>query len=148
MFTIRNQYDDGELPLLYEIEKECFSKEFRWSEPVFNKTLRAAREKGHVWVAYIDGRLCGFLLAGEEDIKAHIETVNIPRVHRRKGIASKLIDRCERDMKARSFKEIKLEVYTENPAQILYFNLGYRVCGFRRNYYRLHHHAISMSKKL
>jgi hypothetical protein len=43
MFTIRNQYDDGELPLLYEIEKECFTKEFRWTEKVFKKTLEYAR---------------------------------------------------------------------------------------------------------
>lgn len=148
MFTIRNQYDDGELPLLYEIEKECFDKQFRWTERVFKKSLEYARTNGNVWVAYISGKLCGFLLAGEENGKAHIETVNIPRIHRRKGIASKLIAACERDMKKRGMKDIRLEVYVENPAQILYFNLGYRVSGFKRNYYRLHHHAVSMTKKL
>lgn len=148
MLTIRNQYDDSELPLLYEIERECFTKEFRWTERVFTKALEYARTRGNVWTAYTSGKLCGFLLAGEENKKAHIETVNIPLAHRRKGIASRLIAACEKDMKKRGFSEIRLEVYTENPAQLLYWQLGYRVSGFRRNYYRLGHHAVSMTKKL
>jgi ribosomal protein S18 acetylase RimI-like enzyme len=133
---------------LYAIECECFEPEFRWTERVFRKALLDARKKGYVWVATISGRIAGFLLAGKENGKASIETVNIPKVHRRKGVASKLIMACERGMDSRGFKEIKLEVWTENPAFIVYWNLGYRVNGFRRNYYRLHAHAISMSKKL
>lgn len=148
MFTIRNTFEDSELPVLYEIEKECFTKEFRWAEPIFKRTMLAARKQGHVWIAYISGRIAGFLLAGQEAGRANIETVNIPKVHRRKGIASKLIAACEKDMKKRGFKEIKLEVWTENPAQVLYFQLEYRVSGFKRNYYRLRSHAITMSKKL
>jgi ribosomal-protein-alanine N-acetyltransferase len=148
LFTIRDTFEDADLPILYEIEKECFSKEFRWAEPVFKRTMFAARKLKHVWVAYIGTKIVGFLLAGEEAGKANIETVNIPKVHRRKGIASKLIHACERDMKRRGFKEIKLEVWTENPAQMLYFTLGYRVYGFRRNYYKPRNHAISMIKKL
>lgn len=148
MFVIRNTFEDSELPDLYEIEKECFAKEFRWTEPVFKKAVLLSRKHGFVWVAYIGNKIAGFLLAGEEDNKANIETVNITRVHRRKGIASKLIAACEKDMKKRGFPTIKLEVWTENPAQLLYWQLGYRVCGFKRNYYRLHVHAVSMSKKL
>jgi len=148
MFAIRNTFEDGELAELYKIETECFAKEFRWTERVFRKALLDARKKSRVWVATISGRIAGFLLAGEENGKASIETVNIPKVHRRKGIASKLIAACEHDMRRRGFKEIKLEVWTENPAFIVYFGLGYRVSGFRRNYYRLRAHAISMGKKL
>lgn len=148
MLTIRDSFEDGELPVLYQIEVECFTKEFRWMETVFKRALTSARKNGFVWVAYIGGRVAGYLLAGEEGGKASIETVNIPKVHRRKGIASKLIAVCERKMKERGYKEIKLEVHVENPAQIVYFNLGYRVSGFKRNYYKIKEHAISMSKKL
>lgn len=148
LFTIRNTFKDSELPALYEIERECFAKEFRWSESVFKRTMLAARKNNYVWVAYIGAKIVGFLLAGEENGKANIETVNIPRAQRRKGIASKLMAACETDMRRRGFKETKLEVWTENPAQILYFQLGYRVCGYKRNYYRLRTHAVSMSKKL
>lgn len=148
LFTIRDTFEDADLPVLYEIEKECFSKEFRWAEPVFKKTMLAARRQKHVWIAFIGTKIVGYLLAGEDNGKAHIETVNVARVHRGKGIATKLIHACERDMKRRGFKDVRLEVWTENPAQILYFQLGYRVNGFKRNYYRLHAHAVSMAKKL
>src|SRR5271157_2520419 len=148
MLTIRDSFEDGELPVLYQIEVECFTKEFRWMETVFKRALTSARKNGFVWVAYIGGRVAGYLLAGEDGSKASIETVNILRVHRRKGIASKLIAVCEREMKKRGYKEIKLEVHVDNPAQLLYFNLGYRVSGFKRNYYKIKEHAVSMTKKL
>ena len=87
------------------------------------------------------------MLAAEDGGKISIETVNIPNAYRRRGIASKLVAACEKDARKRGFSEIKLDVWTDNPAQLLYFQLGYRVCGFKRNYYRLRTHAISMSKK-
>lgn len=148
MLEIRNSFEDSELPVMYEIEKECFSKEFRWVESVFKRTFLIARKSKFVWTAYIGGRVAGYLLAGTNEKKANIETVNVSRVHRRKGIASKLIAAAEHDLKKRGFKEITLEVHTENRALILYFELGYRVCGFKRNYYKLRQHAVSMSKKL
>jgi ribosomal protein S18 acetylase RimI-like enzyme len=146
--TIRNTFEDGELPALYKIERECFDPEFRWSEPMFVKALQAAREQSHVWIAMVSGRIAGYLLAGDENGKVLIETANVARAHRRKGIATKLIAACERDMRKRGYTEVKLEVWTENPAMILYFNLGYRVCGFKKDYYRPHTHAVSMIKKL
>lgn len=148
LFTIRNSFEDGELSVLYEIEKECFSKEFRWAEPVFRQEMTAARQKNFVWVAYIGTRIAGFLIAAEENGKLNIETANVSRLHRRKGVATRLIAACEKAAKQRGYKNMKLEVWTENPAQVLYFQLGYRVCGFKRNYYGLRQHAVSMAKSL
>jgi len=148
LFTIRNGFDDAELPALYAIECECFSKDFRWAEPVFRQEMAAARKRNFVWVAYIGSRIAGFLIAADEGGKINMETCNVARIHRRKGVASRLIAHYEKAAKQRGFKTAKLEVYTENPAQVLYFELGYRVCGFKRNYYGLKRHAISMTKKL
>jgi ribosomal protein S18 acetylase RimI-like enzyme len=148
MLTIQDSFENSELPQMYEIEKECFSREFRWVESVFKRSFLIARKDSLVWVAYIGNKMAGYLLAGIENGKAVIETVNITKPHRHKGIASKLIAMCERDLKKRGYKEIRLEVWTENPAQILYFELGYRVCGFKRSFYKVGAHAVSMSKKL
>jgi len=148
VLTIRDTFEDGELPVLYQIEIECFDKEFRWVNSVFKRAVLAARKEGFIWVAYIGDRVAGYLLAGQESGKCHIETVNISKIHRRKGIASKLIAVCEREMKKRGYKEVRLEVHVDNPAQLLYFHLGYRVNGFKRNYYKMKEHAISMTKKL
>jgi ribosomal protein S18 acetylase RimI-like enzyme len=148
LFTIRNTFGDAEIPPLYAIERECFAAEFRWAEPVFRREMLVAKKQNLVWVAYIGARIAGFLIAAVENGKINIETCNVSRVHRRKGIASRLIAACEKAVKARGFKDMKLEVFTENPAQVLYFSLGYRVCGFKRNYYGLKKHAVSMAKKL
>lgn len=149
MFTIRKTLADTELPALYEIERECFTREFRWSQRLFNREIKSAVDKGNLYISEIQGgRIAGYLLAGEEYGKARIETVNIPRIHRRKGVATKLIADAEAEFKKRGFKEIKLEVHTDNPAFILYFYLGYRAVAFKRHYYRLNSHAISMSKPL
>ena len=148
LFTIRNTFVDEELPALYEIERECFAPAFRWSNPLFKQEMIAARKLDLVWVAYIGTRIAGFLIAAQEGNKISVETCNVSRLHRRKGVATRLMAACEKDVKERGHKEMKLEVYTENPAQILYFELGYRVCGFKRNYYGMKLHGISMFKKL
>lgn len=148
LFTIRNAFEEADLSALYEIEKECFTPEFRWAEPVFRQEVMAARQRNLVWVAYIGSRIAGFLVAGQEGSKISMETCNVARVHRGKGIATRLISSYEKAARHRGYKIAKLEVHTENRAMLLYFELGYRVTGFKRNYYGMKKHAVSMSKNL
>lgn len=148
LFTIRNGFDHEELPALYEIEKDCFEKDFRYPESVFRSEMNAAWKKKLVWVAYIGNRIAGFLIAANLGGKINIETCNVSRLYRRKGVGSRLITACERTVKQQGYNHTTLEVYTENPAQILYFGLGYRVCGFKRNFYAMRKHGISMMKEL
>lgn len=144
----RNSLDSEELPVLYEIERECFTKEFRWSRGVFDEALLSAAQKKNVWVADEGGNPMGFLLADKEFGKGYIDTVDVSPKARGKGVATKLITMYETAAKKRGLSEIKLEVHTENPAQLLYFKLGYRVTAFRRHYYKLHRHALTMTKKI
>jgi ribosomal protein S18 acetylase RimI-like enzyme len=146
--AIRNAFKDEELPRLFAIECECFEPELRWHEPEFSREMTFARKLNLAWVAYIGSRIAGFLVAAVKGRKINIETCNVSRAHRRKGAATKLIAACEKAVKQRGYEDMRLEVYTENPAQILYFQLGYRVCGFVKNYYGLGKHAISMAKRL
>ncbi len=144
----RNSLDPEELPSLYAIERECFTKEFRWSQAIYDKALLSASKKNNVWVAEETGRIMGFLLADKEFGKGYIDTVDVSPKARGRGVATKLIGMYETAAKKRGLTEIKLEVSTENPAQVLYFNLGYRVTAFRRHYYKLHKHALTMGKKI
>lgn len=146
--TIRNSFGVGELPALYEIEQECFAKGFRWTRAYFDKKFISASKENNVWVAEEDGQIMGYLLAGEWRGKGYIETVNVPKRARRKGVASLLINMYENEAKKRGRTEIELEVHTDNPAQVLYFNLGYRVIRLRRHYYEPDYHALTMRKKL
>lgn len=133
---------------MYEIELECFTRGFQWGRKAFVEMLLSTSKKNNVWVAEEDGKIVGFLLANERGNKGQIETVDIPKAARRRGIASELIKVCEKGFQERGRTEVTLEVHVENPAQLLYFNLGYRVVGFRRHYYGLHCHALTMTKKL
>jgi ribosomal protein S18 acetylase RimI-like enzyme len=148
LFTIRNDFKDDELAVLYEIECECFGKEFRWAESAFKQEMVAARKKHLVWVACIGTRIAGYLIAEEIGGSIAVDTCAVSRIHRRKGIATRLMSACECAAKRQGFQQMRLEVFTENPAQVLYFQLGYRVCGFKRNYYGLKKHAVSMTKNL
>ncbi len=145
--TIRS-FNAEELPALYEIETECFTRGFQWGRRVFAEMLLSASKKNNVWVAEEDDKIVGFLLANERGSRGYIDTVNIPKVARRKGIASELIKFCEGEFQKRGLAEVVLEVHVQNPAQLLYFKLGYRVTAFRRHYYKLHCHALTMTKKL
>ena len=144
----RNSLDAEELPALYEIEKGCFQAPFLWTRTTFNKSLLTAAKKNNVWIAEESGKVLGFLLADKEFGKGYIDTVDVSPKARGKGISTKLIGLYEAAAKKRGLTEVKLEVNTDNPAQILYFKLGYRVVAFRRNYYKLNYHALTMSKKL
>jgi ribosomal protein S18 acetylase RimI-like enzyme len=144
----RNSLDAAELPALYEIEKGCFQAPFLWSQTTFNTCLLTAAKKNNVWVAEENGKILGFLLADKEFGKGYIDTVDVSPKARGRGIATKLIGLYEAAAKKRGLAEIKLEVSVSNPAQVLYFKLGYRVTAFRRNYYKLHYHALTMAKKL
>jgi ribosomal protein S18 acetylase RimI-like enzyme len=146
--TFRNGLDAEELPDLYEIEKGCFRAPFLWTQTTFNKSILSAVKKNNVWVADENGKILGFLLADKEFGKGYIDTVDVSPKARGRGIATKLIGLYEAAAKKRGLAEIKLEVSVENPAQVLYFKLGYRVAAFRRHYYKLHYHALTMAKKL
>ena len=149
MATIRNTFGLEEIPALYEIEKECFTEEFRWTEGGFREEILLAHTTNNVWIVEEDGRIVGFLLANENKSKGHIATVNIAKEYRRRGLAFKLITSCESELKSRKFKEITLEVSVENaPAIILYLTMGYKITGWKRHYYRMYSHALEMSKRL
>jgi ribosomal-protein-alanine acetyltransferase len=149
MATIRNTFETGEIPSLYEIEKECFTEEFRWTEQGFREEVMIAHAKNNIWIVEQDGRIVGFLLTNENKNRGHIATVNISKEYRRRGLAFKLITSCEGELKKRGFKEIMLEVSVENaPAIILYLAMGYKITGWKRHYYRMYSHALEMSKKL
>ncbi len=124
---------------------------FRWSKTEFNSQLH----KCDVWILEDQVHnpdekpiVVGFLVAKIDHGVGYILTVEVPEKYRGRGYGAKLVEACEKDYKRRGFKTIRLEVFTENPAQVLYFKLGYRVNGFRKNFYEEGKSAIHMVKTL
>jgi ribosomal-protein-alanine acetyltransferase len=123
---------------LYAIEKQCFKQE------AFSK-----RQIGYLLtdynalslVARVDGEVAGFIIARidvEGDSPAgHILTIDVALQHRRKGIATRLLNQIETMLKEKGVRECRLEVREDNAAAIgLYFKLGYKQVAKLERYYR------------
>lgn len=165
MIEVRSNFTLEEIPRLYELEKICFPEPIRWGEKDFAPALAAS----DVWVAEFveDGCACGqiwnctcndtpnetreiigFLSASVERRQGHIATVNVDPAHRGHGVAVKLVTAAQDEYRKRGFTQMFLEVGVDNPAQTLYFKLGYRVTTVRKKWYEDGGHCLYMIKPL
>ncbi len=130
------------LPALVALEKECFS--VPWTEGMFVGELdnpaavyRVIRERGEL-VAYM-----GMWLVFDE---GQITNVAVSPVHRRKGLASWLIETFISIGKEAGLSCLTLEVRAGNFGAIaLYEGFGFQQVGRRKNYYEGKEDALLMT---
>ncbi len=94
-----------------------------------------------------DNRMAGFI-AGEKrsDGSGWITTIAVMPAYRHQGIATLLIDTCEKQLNTQHYK---LCVMVDNLDAIrLYQKLGYRKTDLWENYYGKGEHALLMVKRL
>jgi ribosomal protein S18 acetylase RimI-like enzyme len=77
-----------------------------------------------------------------------LETACFSRVYRQQGFGKLLMDEAEASLQKVGVRKMRLEVQVDNPAQVLYFKLGYRVTGVKNNYYSNGTTGVSMVKPL
>ena len=118
---------------LSALDKACVGAE-GWSADGF----RCEAEKENGIVLYIPGNsrpaalICGYTALGE----ANITSVAVAPEHRRKGLASKLMERFIALLPPGT-ENIFLEVRESNyPAVTLYQSFGFEAAGLRRDFYR------------
>jgi ribosomal protein S18 acetylase RimI-like enzyme len=106
-------------------------------------------EKGRAWVFVEREEIVGFLIGKYKNDTPYIHTIAIDIAHRGKGFATKLIKKFEEfygtNQKVEN-RQFWLQVQNDNPAQKLYFDLGYRTCWVDENYYGRTKHALCMFK--
>jgi len=139
-----------DLDTLCEIEKECFTSEAFTREQI-GYLLRAPMgvsliaEMGHEIVGFIVGLIQEY---GNMRI-GHIFTVDVLTKHRRRGVASRLLDDLEQIFRERRVQISHLEVRAGNlAAQKLYRKHGYTDVGVLKNYYGRGIHGIQLKKNL
>lgn len=122
----------ADLPQVVAIERRAFPTP--WSLAMFVLELS---KPGAVCLAATDpsGALTGYLICSRYDVVWHVMNVSVDPVHRRRGIASGLIDvlleRVGEDA------ALTLEVRTSNRGAIaLYEGFGFRSAGVRPRYYQ------------
>lgn len=126
-----------DLETLYEIELECFGPEaFRksWLEYF----LRTPKFVG--LVALLHDEIAGFVVGSVEHDRngtiGHIYSLDVSPRYRRRGVASRLLDKAEELFIESGARACNLEVRTDNVAALrLYRKRGYTVTEFLKDYY-------------
>ncbi len=126
------QADD--LQQVLEIENQCF--ENPWSKTYFTLCLKRPRSYEYFYVARREDTVVGYIVFNILHEEAHILNIAVPPTYQRQGIGKYLLISALEMMQADAEREVFLEVAVSNlPAQYLYRQFGFRICGIRKNYY-------------
>jgi ribosomal-protein-alanine N-acetyltransferase len=125
--------EPGDVPGVYEIEKRTFSE--AWSPESFLDAL--SREDTLYLVAEETSEILGYCGLWQSLEEGEIPGVAVGEGHRRKGVATALLQELFRLGAQRGITAYTLEVRTGNlGAQRLYEKLGFCSVGIRPGFYR------------
>ena len=120
----------GDLPSVIAIERRAFPTP--WSLAMF--VLELSKPDGICLAAEDETGLCGYLVCSRYERIWHLMNVAVAPEHRRRGIATDLIERLFAE--AGRGERYTLEVRISNIAAIaMYEGFGFRSAGRRRRYY-------------
>jgi ribosomal-protein-alanine N-acetyltransferase len=125
------------LDRLCEIETECFEKEAFTKQQIahlltdYNSVSLVAKINSE-----IVGFIIGMIYLERNSLTGHILTIDISPIHRRRGIAQKLLQEIEKIFREKGVKACRLEVREGNIAALrLYRKFGYKKVAKLKNYY-------------
>lgn len=128
---------------LVALNKECYPED---SDPqAAGRLLRIARQNP-CWVCDENGVKASLL--SEQLDSPYVWSLATTLSHRGQGLAKSLLQEFERYYMQQGAARAWLHVRTENPAQKLYFDAGYRVTSFAPNVYGMNEHGLVMRKTL
>ena len=125
------------------IYNECFSLPF--TVQMLEARLKSAE---CVWVYLINNEIVGYLLLDVERGSYYLSQVATRSSARRMGVATGLIATAAQYLRDRKMTEWWLQTEVNNPAQKLYFDLGFRVSGFQEHGYGVDKHSVEMTQVL
>ena len=120
----------GDLPSVIAIERRSFPTP--WSLAMF--VLELSKPSGICLAAETEDGLVGYLVCARYDDVWHLMNVAIHPDHRRRGIATELIESLFEEAGADSRFTLEVRVSNE-PAIEMYRRFGFRNAGRRRRYY-------------
>lgn len=123
-----------DVPAVVALDQLSFS--LPWPERSFRFEL-TDNPNSRCWVAEVDRRIVGTIIAWLLVDEAHIATIATHPHHRRQGIARKLLTYALRYMSKEGANTSFLEVRESNTAaQEMYRRFGYEEVGRRKRYYK------------
>ena len=128
---------DFSMPTVFQlqaIEKACFGRD-AWT--VNNIVSEFHNEYSHVFGEIVNDQIVGSVCVRIMYEEAQICNIAVLPEHRRKGIASRLLEAVNELAVNESCERCELEVNVGNTAAIeLYKKCGYEIAGTRVNFYR------------
>ena len=120
----------------WRLDQRCFLDGEAYSRDTFEYLLTAVESISYR-VVMQNSMMAGFVIGLlEPDHTGHITTIGIAPEHRRRGLASCLMERVEDAFRHRNARLVRLEVRSTNAsAQKLYSSLGYSVTQRLPKYY-------------
>ena len=119
---------------LSNIEKACFGRD-AWSIQALISEFN--NEFSHFFAEEVDGKIVGYACVRTIYEEAQICNVAVLPEHRRKGIATNLLNAVAAFGTEKGCQRVELEVNVANlPAVELYRKCGYKEEGIRKNFYR------------
>lgn len=145
MLKITKGFMPEDIEPLHQLEKRCFKEAFRWRK----EDLIEALETTDIWIGVYEGKIVGCVLVElEKESTGHIVSLCVDPAYQKQGFGRLLMEEVESSLQTAGIKTIRLEVQVDNPAQVLYFKLGYRVTGVKPRYYSNGTMGVSMAKTL
>ena len=124
----------SDLQEVLKIENESFAEP--WSETYYTLALKRPRSFEYFYVARHEDMILGYIVFSVLYEEAQILNIAVSAAYRRQGIGKYLLASALEMIQAHDGHEVFLEVAVSNlPAQYLYRQFGFRICGIRKNYY-------------
>jgi ribosomal-protein-alanine N-acetyltransferase len=138
-----------QLPEVLRLNIRCFRNGDNYTKHTFNYLLNDPRTLSYRMVSD-SGDMAAFAFVMLNDRNsAHLTTIGVAPEHRRRGLATQLLDHIETTLKAKEVGTIMLEVRVGNiEAQQLYRRLGYFVVQRISRYYNNGEDCFLMMKAL
>ena len=136
-------FPPDDIDRLMAVMQAAFPPEF--GEAWTRRQVEDALLLGHTYYALLgaDGDepqdaepAAGFFLSRHGFEEEELLLLAVDPAHRRKGLASRLLERLAADARARGAQRLLLEMRRGNPAELLYRAHGFEPIGERIKYYR------------
>ena len=125
--------EEKDIAAIEEIEKLCFATP--WSYESLKYDI-VENNRALYLVAEIEGEICGYVGIWKIVDEGHITNVAVAPTHRRKHIASALLESLFRVTERAGVVRHTLEVRAGNEGAIkLYESFGFKADGLRKGYY-------------
>jgi ribosomal-protein-alanine acetyltransferase len=133
----------------WRLDQRCFIDGEAYSRDTFEYLLTAPEAVAYRVVTH-NNAMAGFVIGLlEPDHTGHITTIGIAPEHRRRRLASCLMERIQEGFRMRDVRIVRLEVRANNvSAQKLYLSLGYSVTQRLPKYYSNGGDGLLMVKSL